>query len=87
MLHKIQAPDILNVAKWPLGAKTPWTLTLVVTTKILEFGGRTKVYVRNPLEPSSGILHGYHLTRGSMLTSQDYNPSLVVYVPEPIRAI
>ena len=27
------------------------------------------------------------MTRGSTLTSQDYNPSSVVYVPEPIRAI
>ena len=39
------------------------------------------------LKPSSGILHHYHLTSGSTLTSQDYNPSSVVYVPEPIRAI
>ena len=40
-----------------------------------------KVYVQNQLEPSSSILHRYRLT------SQDYNPSSVVYVPEPIRAI
>ena len=46
-----------------------------------------KVYVQNPLELSSGILQRYHLTRESKLTSQDYNPSLVDYVPEPIRAI
>ena len=48
------------------------------------FGWGTKVYVQNRLEPSSGILHCYHLTT---LTSQDYNPCSVVYVPEPIRAI
>ena len=47
----------------------------------------TKVYVQNWSEPSSCILHRYHLTRGSMLTSQDYSPSSVVYMPEPIRAI
>ena len=46
-----------------------------------------KVYVQNQSEPSSGIFHRYHLTRGSTLTSQDYNPSSVVYVPEQIRAI
>ena len=27
----------------------------------------------------------YHLTKGSMLTSQDYNPTSVVYVPELIE--
>ena len=43
-----------------------------------------KAYVQNRLEPSSGILHRYHLSRESMLTSQDYGPSSVVYVPEPI---
>ena len=43
--------------------------------------------VRNWLEPSSGILHHYYLTRGSTLTSQDYSPSSVVYVPELTRAI
>ena len=43
-----------------------------------------KAYVQNRLEPSSGILHRYPLSRGSMLTSQDYGPSSVVYVPEPI---
>ena len=53
----------------------------------LVFGCGTKVNVQYCLEPSIGILHRYHLTRGSMLTSQDYNPSSVVYVPEPIRAI
>ena len=47
----------------------------------------TKVYVQNKLEPSSGILHHYYLTRGSTLTSQDYSPSSVVYAPELIRAI
>ena len=50
----------------------------------LVFGWGTKVYVQNPLEPSSDILHRYHLTRGSKFTSQDYTPSSVVYVPEPI---
>ena len=45
------------------------------------------LYVQNWLELSSGILHCYHLTSGSMLTSQDYSRSSVVYVPEPIRAI
>ena len=39
------------------------------------------------LEPSSGVLQRYHLTRGSTLTSQDYNPISVIYVPEQIRAI
>ena len=53
--------------------------------KIFRCG--TKVNVQNRSEPSSGILHCYHLTRGSMLTSQDYSPSSVVYVPELIRAI
>ena len=38
-----------------------------------------KVYVQNRLEPSSGILLHYHLTRGSRLTSQDYNPSSAVF--------
>ena len=46
-----------------------------------------KVYVQNRLEPSSDTLHCYHLTKGSMLTSQDYSQTSVVYVPEPIRAI
>jgi len=53
----------------------------------LTFGWGTKDYVQNWLEPFSGILHHYHLTRESTLTNQDYNPSSVVYVPEPIRAI
>ena len=52
-----------------------------------EFGWGRKVYVQNRSEPSSSILHCYHLTRGSTLTSQEYSPSSVVYVPEPIRAI
>ena len=39
------------------------------------------------IEPSSNIFHRYRLNRGSVLSSQDYNPSLVVYVPEPIGAI
>jgi hypothetical protein len=34
-----------------------------------------------------GILHHYHLTRGSTLSSQDCNPRSMVYVPEQIRAI
>ena len=51
----------------------------------LLLGWGTKVCVHNWLEPSGGILHRYHLTRGSTLTSQDYSPSSVVYVPEPIR--
>ena len=38
-------------------------------------------------ESSTGILHRFCLTRGSMLTSHDYSPSSVVYIPEPIRAI
>jgi hypothetical protein len=50
-----------------------------------EFGWETKVNVQNRSEPSSSVLHCYHLTRGSTLTSQDYSPSSVVYVPEPIR--
>ena len=58
---------------------------LVLLFIIFRWG--TKVYVQNRLEPSSGILHHYHLTRGSTLTRQDYNPSSVVYIPEPIRAI
>ena len=45
------------------------------------------VYLQNWLAPSSNILHCFHFTRGSTLTSQDYRPSSVVYVPEPIRAI
>ena len=50
-----------------------------------QFGWGAKVYAQNRLEPSSGILH--YLTWGSTLSSQDYNPSSVVYVPEPIRSI
>ena len=48
------------------------------------FGQGTKVYVQNRLEPSSGILHHNHLTRGSAVTSQDDDPSSVVYIPELI---
>ena len=36
---------------------------------------------------SNGILHNFCLTRKSTLTSQDYSPSSVVYIPEPVRAI
>ena len=57
--------------------------------KLWAFGWGTKVCVQNLLEPSSSILRHYHLNRGSMLllTSQDNIPSLVVYAPEPIRAV
>ena len=51
------------------------------------FAWGTKVYVQNQSGPSNGILHRFCLTRGSTLTSQDYDPSSVVYVSEPIRAI
>ena len=37
--------------------------------------------------PSNGILHRFCLTKGSTLTSQDYDPSSVVYVSKPTRAI
>ena len=55
--------------------------------KLWLIGWGLKVCVQNRLKPSSGILHHYHLTSGSTLTSQDYNPSSVVYVPDMIRAI
>ena len=58
-----------------------------VVFKLLEFGWGTKVYVQNQSGPSNDILHRFCLTRGSTLTSQDYNPSSVVYVSKPIRAI
>ena len=48
---------------------------------------RNKGLCTESIRASERILHRYHLTRGSTLTSQDYNPSSVVYVPEPIRAI
>ena len=48
--------------------------------KGLIFGWGTKVYVQNRLKTSSGILHCYHLTRGSTLTSHNYNPSSVAYL-------
>ena len=51
------------------------------------FGWGTKVYVQNQSGPSNGILHRFCLTAGSTLTSQDFNPSSVVYVSKPIRAI
>ena len=54
----------------------------VFTQPKCAFRWGTKVYVQNPLEPSSGILHHYHLTRGSTLTSQDYSPSSVVCAPK-----
>ena len=43
----------------------------------------TELIRANRSEPSSGILHHYHLTKGSLLTS----PSLMVYVPDQIRVI
>ena len=46
-----------------------------------------KVYVQNQSGPSNGILHRFCLTKGSTLTSQDYDPSSVVYVSKPTRAI
>ena len=46
-----------------------------------------KVYVQNQSGPSNGILHRFCLTRGSTLTSQDYDLSSVVYVSKLIRAI
>ena len=55
--------------------------------KILEFGWGTKVYVQNQSGPSNGILHRFCLTGGSTLTSQDYDPSSVVYVSKLTRAI
>ena len=54
---------------------------------IFVFGWGTKVYVQNWLEPSNRILHRFCLTRESTITSQDYSPSSVVCIPEPIRAI
>ena len=51
------------------------------------FGWGTKVYVQNQSGPSNGILHRFCLTGVSALTSQDYNPSSVVYVSKPVRAI
>ena len=51
------------------------------------FGWGTKVYVQNQIEPSNGILHRFCLTGGSTLTSQDYNPSSVVYLSKLVRAI
>ena len=44
---------------------TLWQIILQI-----RFWWGAKVYVQKRLEPSSGILHCYHLTRGSMLTSQ-----------------
>ena len=52
-----------------------------------SFGWGTKVYVQNRSEPSNNILHRFCLTRESTLTSQDYSPSSVVCITEPIRAI
>ena len=46
-----------------------------------------KVYVQTWLAPSNGILHRFCLTKGSTLTSQDHDPSSVVYVSKPVRAI
>ena len=40
----------------------------------------SKIYVQNQSGPSNSILHRFCLTRGSTLTSQDYDPSSVVYV-------
>ena len=51
------------------------------------FGWGMKVYVQNQSGPSNGILHRFCLTGGSTLTSQDYNPSSVVYVSKPTRVI
>ncbi len=50
-------------------------------------GRWTKVYVQKRWMPSSDILHQFCLTRGSTLRSHDYNPSFVVYVSKPDRAI
>ena len=52
-----------------------------------DVGWGTKVYVQKQSGPSNGILHRFCLTKGSTLTSQDYNPSSVVYVSKPTRAI
>ena len=46
-----------------------------------------RMNVQNQSGPSNGILHRFCLTGGSTLTSQDYDPSSVVYVSKPIRAI
>ena len=54
-----------------------------ININIHVFRWGIKVYVQFWLEPSSGILHRYQLTRGFTLTSQNHNPSSVVYVPEP----
>ena len=51
------------------------------------FGWGTKVYVQNQSGPSNSILHCFCLTKGSTLISQDYDPSSVVYVSKPIRAV
>ena len=48
------------------------------------FGWGTEVYVQNWLEPSNGISQRFCLTRESTLTSQDYSPSSVVYIPERV---
>ena len=79
-----------NILDLPSGCEREYACVQVsfsVRCLVQVFGWGTKVYVQNRLEPSSGILHCYHLTRESTLTSQDYNPSSVVYVPKPIRAI
>ena len=55
--------------------------------RLAQFGWGTKVYVQNQSGPSNDILHHFCLTGGSTLTSQDYNPSSVVYVSKPVRAI
>ena len=54
---------------------------------ILTQDSNSKVYVQNQSGPSNGILHCFCLTGGSTLTSQDHNPSSVVYVSKPTRAI
>ena len=55
--------------------------------QLLKFNG---IWMRNwrfmyDCHPQSH--NSYHLTGGSTPTSQDYNPSLVVYVPELIKTI
>ena len=54
---------------------------------LIVFGWGTKVYVQNQSGPSNSILHRFCLSGWSTLTSQDYNPSSVVYVSKLIEAI
>ena len=79
------------------GCKISWRVEKKSTIPFVEFqvwryksnlfGWGLKVYAQNQSGPSNSILHRFCLTGGSTLTSQDYNPSSMVYVSKPVRAI